>query len=533
MFSIYLSITMRRIVILGLLLILSGCGKNATTDLVKLIPKDADWVLKIDARGLAAKSIKLDELLREISKGSSSESDKSSSEADKKSEKNKMQAELLSTIDFVNGTAYVWIDYEKSVSESVIVALLPLSDVAKFEKLVKENAKEIKKEGELSYSLIENKVTVAWKGNTAIMLVATNNELINSTIKKISELKDENLLVNADEKFKSNINTAHDVLVWIDIDKITGAAATNTVLIPGDYKIKDATIVSTLDMNKGEILLNAKTYLSDSDVVELKDLYRSGLSSAIAGLIPGGTLFAFASAFDLSAVMKLYLKMNPDAKADMKLQDENFKKSIGMTTEEIINIFTGEIAVLFEKLGNNDELNKLYPSAGLLSELLVGIGIKDKAGFDKLMNSEMGKMAALKNGVRTLPLKDYGANIELYVIESDKSVFFTISKELRDKISSKSVQPDPNMVELLTKNANVLYLDVAKAKKEAKNTLGAMAEAFEIEKFPLETFTLTTGPIAKEMKATLRITTTKKDEYSAKTLADFIQEVSKKYVAPM
>lgn len=440
----------------GIILIMfSAC--NNVPDQAKYIPKDAVAVAGINTQELSKKiawgMLTGSDLFDEINKN-----EKDSGAINGLSDAG---IDLLSTI-------YVYAKADERFDAGAnLVALIPLSDVKKWEAYLAKNfpeatIKEVNKRKETS---IGNGVYIGWNDK---MLIGTNNihrdvkyemdmqadedgqdsvaisvnakanadtdDMVQLTaeMEKAFNVSKDNALIS-DKRFKKLESETHDVSFWLNYDALMTRIGKGAGAFTGGFALsntlwKDAALAASLNFEKGKMVGDMIYYTPDG----LSEVYKafSGVHTdkEMLDMLPTQNLGVMAG-FHMApqAVKGMLEKTGVLGFITMGLADS------GLTTDDIFGAFTGDMvfslnnfSVKQESTANvaQDSTGINHNSSSATYDLLYAMKINDKSKFDKLMNlavsAEFIKPAGSNNYILSLGDTVFLQTTDKYLVISNK-----------------------------------------------------------------------------------------------------------------
>ena len=492
---------------------LASCDKKA--EQINYIPKEANLVLTIDVKSIGAKSLDFKELfsLENIQETFGS-----------RDESNQGEKFKNSGIDILN-TAYFFGEMNEE-NKGYGALAVALSDAGKFENYIKELDKDfqISSEGELKIaSKPSDKKILGWNKNSAILLVENSgNAASKEKLLSLFNIQKENSLQETNKNFKDLQSDNSDILLWMNLEKFGKQAANYSPVGPG-MDFKQTYVTANCNFEKGQILINSK-YHSNPEAKEKLDLTRGSLGEDIVNAIPANSLVAMLGlSLDMDKIYAYLEKGNYVANAEGIA-----KQSTGLSTKEIFQMFSGEIAATV----NGVQMNEVKGTDWLTGEetwrkeprpeYAIAIGIKDKEKA-ALLISKLTELQILEKAGNY-----YSYGQQFFIVDKGSSFIITRSETLRQaSIENKAEKLNSELSNLLTDNAGALYLNIKDLPDEFLDYAGKEAKEY-IKNSQLEAITITGSPV-KDNVATSKIVIafTNKEENSLVTLARASDRISK------
>lgn len=396
------------------ILLLGACGKKKSPSHLKLVPQESIFVLGLNVKQLATKSIRLDELLSEKNLR---EMGNSEQEAKKTASIAKMI--LGSGVDFLNN-AYIFINKKQHVGLA-----FALENEKSFEEFLQnkefwqENASdkqafEVKSEKDLKY-VYKKEVVLAWRDNVGLLYVTENSvnkvdeQSIVQEISALFEQQDSKNLEKQNEQFREANQQGSDVFAWLDLQSLNALSPQMGVL-----GLNDMFFTFNTDFEKGEILSKAQLSMSEEYAKIVEQVSKEGIQSNLAGNIGiEKPTLAISLALDLQGLKKVLEGKGLLSLLNIQLQ------SLNLTFDDIAQALNGEILLAAQSLNMQNGL----------PELIISLGVNDEAAFDKLLTKVDDQKILVKKQNVYEALGGSG-----YVVLKDKAAYITPSKKLKDSI---------------------------------------------------------------------------------------------------
>ncbi len=396
------------------ILLLGACGKKKSPSHLKLVPQESIFVLGLNVKQLATKSIRLDELLSEKNLR---EMGNSEQEAKKTASIAKMI--LGSGVDFLNN-AYIFINKKQHVGLA-----FALENEKSFEEFLQnkefwqENASdkqafEVKSEKDLKY-VYKKEVVLAWRDNVGLLYITENSvnkvdeQSIVQEISALFEQQDSKNLEKQNEQFREANQQGSDVFAWLDLQSLNALSPQMGVL-----GLNDMFFTFNTDFEKGEILSKAQLSMSEEYAKIVEQVSKEGIQSNLAGNIGiEKPTLAISLALDLQGLKKVLEGKGLLSLLNIQLQ------SLNLTFDDIAQALNGEILLAAQSLNMQNGL----------PELIISLGVNDEAAFDKLLTKVDDQKILVKKQNVYEALGGSG-----YVVLKDKAAYITPSKKLKDSI---------------------------------------------------------------------------------------------------
>ena len=454
-------------------LALSSCGNKS--EQVKYIPKDANFVIAVDVKSLATKSLDFKEIfnLENIKKAVSG--------SDSLSGKIKNSGvDLLSS-------AYVFGQINGDV-KGYGALILPLSDADKFEATLKNESSEftVTEEGEfkIGTSKAEESIIAVWNKNTAIICGQSAGEKadLKERVLAFYNLKKEESLAENDKNFAALQNETADISFWMSFEKIAELAAKYNPMAAG-MNFKETYFSAACNFEDGQIVVNSN-YHANKDLAEKLGIGKDNVNKDLVGVVPGKALISMLSmAIDMN---KLYAYLE---KENLLTNLEESAKMAGVSGKELFAIFSGDLigtvngAVMKDVKSmdwtTGEEVMKKEPRP----EYALVVGIADQGKGTQLLEALSTKgMIAKKDNY-------YSVMDEAYIV--DKGSYWIVAPEsMRQEVMDANGEKlNGDLSTLLAENSGVFYFNFNQVPDEALDFLGASVKNY-FKTTPLESITI-------------------------------------------
>jgi hypothetical protein len=436
------------------ILLLGACGKKKSPSHLKLVPQESIFVLGLNVKQLATKSIRLDEL---FSEKNLREMGNSEQEAKKTAATAKMV--LASGIDFLNNS-YLFVN--KSQQVGLAFALeneKGFEDFLQNKDFWKENAPdqqafEIKSAKKIKY-VYKKEVLLAWRDKTGLLYIANGKGDEESLLKEVSALfeqEDSKSLEKKNEQFREANQQGSDVFAWLDLQSLS-------TLSPelGVMGLKDMFFTFNTNFEKGEILSQAKLSMSEEYAKIMEQVSKDGLQGKLSANIGiEKPALAMSLALDLQGLKKVL-----EGKGLMSLVDMQLK-SLNFSFDDLAQALSGDMLVVAESLNMQNGL----------PELVFSLGIKDEAAFEQLVSKVDDKKLFVKKQNVYEALGGSG-----YIVLKDKAAYITPSRKLKDAVLKGESKLDKDFNKALSSAMMATYFGESLAGEIAQlsNALAPLA----------------------------------------------------------
>lgn len=277
----------------------------------------------------------------------------------------------------------------QTVSGGIIAGI---KDVAVFESYIKKQpgAAEVKKEGNYSYTTIDDNLFVGW--NKDVVIVSgdggqtadkTNASTPAQILTPIFSLKEDESVASIPE-FADLVQEKGDMIVWTN-----SSNALSTVPLLGLTKaadlLKDSYGGGTVNFEDGKVVADFKSY-SGKDLEAIWKKYAGptvnmDMVNQYPSPVSGFAVFSFNPEI-ITEIIKF---------AGMESTANQFLEKAGFSLADITKAFKGDFAIVFSDLGVKEtetdydgvKIKGSVPEAKLLFNATIG----DKASYDKIVTS--------------------------------------------------------------------------------------------------------------------------------------------------
>lgn len=417
------------------ILLLGACGKKKSPSHLKLVPQESLFVLGLNVKQLATKSIRLDELFNEKNLR-----EMGNSEAEAKKTAATAKTVLGSGIDFLNN-AYLFVN--KSQQVGVAFALeneKGFEDFLQDKDFWKENAPdqqafEIKSANNIKYAY-KKEVLLAWRDKSGLLYVANGKGDEQSLLKEVSaifEQQDSKSLESQNEQFREANQQGSDVFAWLDLQ---GLNALSPEL--GVVGLKDMFFTFHTDFQKGEILSKAQLIMNEEYAKIMEQVSGEAIKSNLASNIGiEKPALAMSLAFDLQGLKKVLEGKGLLSLVNIQLQ------SLNISFDDLAQALSGDMLLVAESLNMQSGL----------PELVFSLGVKDEAAFDQLISKVDDKKILVKKQNVYEALGGSG-----YIVLKNQVAYITPSKKLKDSALAGENKLNKDFVKATEKAMIATYL---------------------------------------------------------------------------
>jgi hypothetical protein len=380
------------LLVIAVMVIISSCKQNAP-QLAIYIPKDAAFVLEVDVNTIKEKinssGITLDSLVNMMDKHGSDLhwSDIENSGVD------------IKKPFFVFSSAINSMQNGNTENAGVIAALSAQGKLESF--LQKEwNAATVKSDKEYKYIDLKDGSVVGW--NDKVVIISTvkqnkqnnaNEALSHQQLTTLFSQKESNSLASVNE-FKDALNKPGDIHFWSN-----ASSHLSNIPMLGMTKLgtlfQDTYTDGVIDFQNGKAVVSSETHFNKTFSDMLKKYPSKEIDKSMISRYPQPVNGFGVMAFNPKLIIDILHYLGYDTMAD------SYISQMGFSTNDIINAFSGDIAIIFSDFKMEDKPIPYLPGVPSKrpgGEFLVNMKIGDKASFDKVMTGLVNKNILTKNG---------------------------------------------------------------------------------------------------------------------------------------
>lgn len=436
--------------VLCVAILLSSCGKNYQAH---LIPKDTELVTKLNTEQLFFKLNNWQEMLNQTFN-----QDKSSN--------NPYQVELHhqlgnSGINFIN--IYFFGNFT-NYQDNYFGFLFALNNYRQFEDFLEENhlRHEIRREGKINF--IERYQSVlAWNKKSLLFLGAKNNENIEELTQKAKEILNSNLkesLYHNNDNFKNFVKQKTDFSLWCNLQEfIQNPVEKNT--FANIIDLEGHFLNTFTRFKKGSFKTDVEYFLPNDKNNRFKDLLQNNINyDLLEKSYNSEPLIVLGMSLDMPKLEEILKKEKINLKID------SIAGHLGFTSDEFLGMLEGDFVVVLQDIAEvtkniekrREETNELYYVKKLVKEpqLAFGFTVRNHKTYQKL------KTMALKSNLMLEEEGYFSVFQELFLIEKDSTIFFTMSKIARDEIIKQETTSELKQQLALKGQDNALALYMKK-----------------------------------------------------------------------
>ena len=503
------------------LLVFASC-KETPHRLALYIPKDATSVFTVDVAAIKNKivssGITIDSLANLFSEHN----------------ENGLQWNDIenSGIDLAN-PVYIFSKETNSIQQGKIRnggLIAEVNDAKKLESFLKKQNNDIAVSAgnNYKYLLLEGNTVAGWTENVLIISTTNSGEHManNDTV---SQQQLAALFAQKEAASLASFDGFKDIMAKPgDIHFYTNTSAgLNTAVMPGmtqlNALVEDSYSEGVINFEKGKIEAAAETHYNKT-LANMVDKNPPGqVKMDMIKKYPGALTGFGVISFDPKLLIDMLHYLGFDAMAD------GFASGIGFTTNDVVNAFSGDVAVMFSSRADH-ETREFKPN---ISGFLLNLGIGDKAAFDKVLTGLLNKELLTKNG-DTYQLGLSGGH-GFVIGTGNNSLLIASSEELikaYQSPSSNAVNLPTGIEKQLNNKSMALYIDINKlmqnkpGKDSSPGTLSDTSYTNKVAKTARETFKNFIASAYKDdsktFKSNFELNFVNADENSLASLTKFI-----------
>lgn len=354
----------------------------------------------------------------------------------------------------LNSNIVMFVHLDKDLSKMYMGISASLTDVAQFEKTLKDNIEGSKVQEKNAAKYIKQAGgIIIWKDQNALFISSPEMQEENM-FEVINNLSNEkNTLLKHNEPYKKLLAKGADISLWgnyQDILKMSeGTPAEDFVknvgMISIDEKYSSLVeyVVAKADFQNGSVNLDFTMLLNKTLAIDYKKLISNkGIHKKIIQTIPTEKPIALTSLSFDPLVMYEALQNDPDFEKGF----EDMKENTGLTAKEFFTMLSGDFVL---HLNDLDE-------KGLQFDAGASIGIKNSQ-YLATMLSHFDKLGMIeKDGLGYKTIGD--GPFTVHFIPRENNIFILTDANTLSKLASKNLLKLP-FKKFLQKNISYFYID--------------------------------------------------------------------------
>jgi hypothetical protein len=403
-----------------------------------LIPQDSDFVVAVNMKSMALKSLSMKQLLS------------LDFLLKKKNPKESTLMDRLQNagIDFM-GTAYCFghlpargpetEEGAHQVGNDEVTYLLPLQDADHFESFLKAEKGRMEGEQEGLKFFAGDSLIVAWNASTAYVTARADQsvEVLKKKLLDVNSLSTKKSLAENNDYFSTLKDKSYDMLFWLDASKVSKNRSAGS----GNDALKGNYLGTIVNFEKGKVVFDGNFVSNNNTFGKYADLMDKKVNQDFVNHVPvQSPLSTFALKLNMGTVKKIMQDSNSLTNANQ------YTQMLGITAEEMIDMLSGDLVVSVINV----------PEAGnSMPEMYVGLGIANQLTLKKLINNFKNQNFLLDEGqyLSTSFMPD------LAMFPQDGKLVMVNSERLRARILSGQGALNKEIASSLKEGAFSGYLD--------------------------------------------------------------------------
>ncbi len=475
------------------------------------IPNDVSGVICINLKNISSKATDFSNAIKVIS-------------GDKYSFINQA---LNAGLDYTK-QAYIFVHASPELSKNYTAGYMPLSNAKTFETALKKSLEEgklkneIKKKDEWKFITSDNQAILMWNEKQTFFLVQgdkSDEEKLFAEAQKITKTPQTASLETKQASFKELLGKNFDAAYWFNPDISTKnipyvSNIEGLEMLLGLPKMVDSHF-GTINFEKGEVITKNTIKFNEEAFKKYKNLIKPSYDQELVKNIPlSEPIFITAFGLDMRGVEKMLdeLKYLEKLKVQVSFLD--------MKIEDFFTMLSGDVAISGQTYGAKDWQD---------NDFLIGLGLEKKELFDKFIEgvSSLG-LIKKKKGYYVINYDEY----RLFLIEKEKSLFITLSADLRDKILKENTKISGKLSASIGNQSLLFALDYEKMNKfmpwdsvQINNTPKSFYQNILKE---FEVFDIQAEPWGNQTQNTnIRLKLTNKDRNAISVMAEILEKITK------
>ena len=229
--------------------------------------------------------------------------------------------------------------------------VMEVKNAEDFEKLVRkiDTKGGIEKDETYKHVVIDDEVILGWNKEAAVLLFNDDEDAVEKSLDNVMvQQKDESIL--AEPKFDAFRKNSSDAGIWVNYGEIIKMVGSNEVMdIAKDMGLEDAAMDVTLNFDNDKVVLKSEIAYSEENKDNQIDIFNEkGVSEEHLKTVSDDNVFGIVSA---SFNMKnLFEAMNKNK--DMRQGLVDMRESLGLSKDDLMNLFTGEVTLSITDLAS-------------------------------------------------------------------------------------------------------------------------------------------------------------------------------------
>ena len=348
---------------------------------------------------------------------------------------------------------------------------LPLSSAKKLEAFITkfDPDTKISQEKNIKYMELGSGNILGWNEKNLLFLTSIkikDTESLKEELFRLHNLSNSKQLIHANKNFKEFQKTKSDMGLWLNMAELNRSKTLQMITDKTDLTNNYSHFFT--NYRKGRIEVDINYFAGDSTQRSYNQLFKSEITGKIVNSIPlDEPIILAASSFNMKGV-KQFLR-------DKKLYNRVNKsvKSLGVTLEEVSNMLDGEIVFGLSDIRIEEREKKIVDEYTKevyvekekrpVADYVFAIGVENEAVYKRLMSTFLQSGLVQKDGTHFTFYK------ELFMIETDKVLYFTNSAKLRQSILDGKKMQNSNLIQFMQNKSGAIQANANFTEKLGKS----------------------------------------------------------------
>jgi hypothetical protein len=439
-----------------------------------------------------------------------------------------LNADTVSKPAFLaSGKAYIFGDIFKA-EENYIALSIAMMNKRNLEKILKKmnpslNFEEHKSPHRKYKFIVRNKSLLAWSGSHLMFINARqagNESKLREIFKRLADLKREESLMSANENFSKALSNDYDLALWLNIAKVGDIPLLKK--FAKNVNLKDNYMHLQANFDEGQVSTRTQYYTNPTLYQAYKTLLSRSLNKQLLENAPVAyPAVLMASSIDPTGI-KQFLK---DIEWTEKIG--NMVHAITLNLDQFVDMLSGDFLVLLKDVAHLEK-NRLKTDSShtedkkMLSDLVLGVGIRNRAVYDTLKNN------LLRTGILEKKENHYEFFHEIFVLEKDSMVYFTKNELVKGDFYKGLRLDNPKILKMTTENWFMLHAEQSVVDKsiKSKKLLGEVARSLlKNPNVKLETATIQLANIGNKSRGESLVLLQDKTANSLLAMLEVLKEI--------
>jgi|GEM_PF-3530019 len=405
---------------------------------LSLIPQDSDFVVAVNMKSMALKSLSMKQLLS-LEFLLKKTNPKESTLVDRLQNSG---IDVMSTAYCFGHLAALGPETEEGalqVGDNEVTYLLPLQDAEQFEAFLKAEKGRMEGEQEGLKFFAGDSLIVAWNASTAYVTAKADQsiEILKKKLLNVNNLPAKKSLAENNDYFNTLKDKSYDMLFWLDASKVSKNRSAGS----GNDALKGNYMGTVVNFEKGKVVFDGNFVSNNNTFGKYANLMDKKVNQDFVNHVPvQSPLSTFALKLNMGTVKKIMQDSNSLTNANQ------YTQMLGITAEEMIDMLSGDLVVSVINV----------PEAGnSMPEMYVGLGIANQLTLKKLVNNFKNQNFLIDEGqyLSTSFMPD------LAMFPQEGKLIMVNSESLRASILSGQGALNKEMASSLREGAFSGYLD--------------------------------------------------------------------------